>query len=514
MFMEKKMPSIKELFVESWEAFKGSFGNVFILSLIGSVFGFLVIGVVFLSVAGMGFLTAFGETMSSEVEMAQKLQTFFTLERMTITGILIGLLFLVATIWGSIVRIAIIAAVGGYKEKITLGGAIKVGFTTFVPVFIMSFVASIIVMGSWFALIIPGILVGLYLQYVTYEIVIGQKKWWSALKGSVQIMSQNLGEVLLRMIIFYLGAAILFYLPMYLIGMLAGNSMESATAEAVSVAMIMSPIRFILSMLIGFFSAVYSIVTYKQAKEVTRKEVSPGIAWILIVSIVGWVIGLLLINAGYRLYMNPFVKEQMAVVEQEIKKEVTEPTEPQRIAKWKEVMSPEVKALIMQSEEKFSQMRVKAQESKPNEVKRINDENILIIKKALAIQSDNPEIWDALASAYTWISSNGSLEDSLEAARKAEELDPKSWKYVNNTANILQMMGKHDEAIIKYQQVIRMEDNYGRAHISLGISYKAVGVKDLAKQELQKGIDILSKYNEDGKYDLEILNARKEMGEL
>lgn len=508
------MPSIKELFIESWEAFKGSFGNVFILSLLGSVFGFVVMGVVFVSVVGVGFLSALNETMSSEMEVAQKLQTFFTPERLTQTGIVMGLLFLIATIWGSIVRVAVIASVGKYKERITLGGALKIGLVTFVPVFIMSFIASLIVFGSWFVLIIPGILIGLYLQYVSYEIIIGGKKWWGAFKGSVQIMTQNFGEVLLRMVVLYLVVGVLFYLPIYLVGMLAGNSMESATAEALSVAMILSPIRFIVTVFVGFFTLAYSVTTYKQAKEATRDEVVPSIAWIIIVSLVGWVIGFFLIKAGYSLYTSPFVKEQMAVVEQEIKDEAMELTEPQRIAKWKESMTPEVKTMMAKSEEKFAQMKVLAKENKPNEVKKINDENILILKQAIAIQPDNPEIWDSLASAYTWISTDGSLEESLEASRKAEELDVKSWKYINNTANILQMLGKHDEAIIKYQQVIRMEDNYGRAHISLGISYKAVGVKDLAKQELQKGIDILSKYNEDGKYDVEILNARKEMGEL
>ena len=508
------MPTIKELFVESWQAFKGSFGNVFILSLLGSIFGFVVMGVVFASFVGMGFISAMTETMSSDMQAAQKLQTFFTAERLAQTGVVFVLLVLVASIWGSIVRIAVIAAVGKYKEKISLGSALRIGLMTFVPIFIMSFVASIIVMGSWFAFVIPGILIGLYLQYVTYEMIIGEKKWWNALKGSVQIMTQNFGEVLLRMVVLYLLVGVVFYLPMYLIGMIAGNSIETATSEALSVAMIMSPIRFVVTMLLGYFSMAYSVTTYLHAKKSTREDVAPSVAWMLIVSLVGWVIGLFLIKAGYQLLTSPFIKEQMSVVGEEFKQVELEMSEAERNAKWKDSMSEEVKALYSQSEGKFSQMKMKAKENKPNEVKKLNDENILIIKQALAIQSDNPELWDALASANTWVSTKGSLVDGLEASQKAEALDSKSWKYANNTAYILQMLGRHDEAIIKYQQVIRMEDNFGRAHIALGVSYKAVGVKDLAKEELQKGIDILSKYNDNGDYDVEILNARKEIGEL
>ncbi len=53
------MPTIKELFVESWEAFKGSFGNLFILSLVGSIIGIGALVAIFMGVAGMGFLSVY-----------------------------------------------------------------------------------------------------------------------------------------------------------------------------------------------------------------------------------------------------------------------------------------------------------------------------------------------------------------------------------------------------------------------------------------------------------------------
>lgn len=512
------MPSIKELFVESCEAFKGSFGNVFILSLIGSVFGFMVMGVVFVSVAGMGFFSAITETMSSEMEITQKMQNFFTSERLVQTGIMLGLLFLVATIWGSIVRIAVIAAVGKYKERISLGSALKIGLTTFVPVFIMTFIVSLIVMGSWFALIIPGILVGLYLQYVSYEMIIGGKKWWNAVRGSVQIMSQNFGEVLLRMIVLYLVAGVVFYLPLYLIGMIAGNSIETATTEALSVAMIMSPIRFILTMILGYFSMAYSVTTYLHAKESTREDIAPSVAWMLIVSLLGWVIGVIVINSGMKLgkefLSNDVVQKQIQEARNEVvEKELTSETE--RIEAWKAKMDPQAKVLYEQSQEKFVVLKNVSKTAKnQTEIKKVNDENIKLIKRALEIDKNNAELWNTLGDSYTWLSTDGTLLMALEAYEKAEMLDGNIWNYAYGSANVLQMLGRHDEAIIKYQKVIRMEDNFGRAHIALGVSYKAVGIKDLAKEELQKGIDMLSKYNTDGSYDVEILNARKAIGSL
>ncbi len=512
--MDKQIPSIRELFSESWDAFKGSLGNVFVLYLLGSISGFVFMAFIFFVVAGAGFMATFTEVANSQMMLAEKLQTFFTAERLAQTGIVFGLLALIAMIWGSVIRIAVIAAIGGYKERIGLGKTLSIGFSTLIPVLIMSFVTFLITTGAWFALIIPGILIGMFLQYTSYEIVLGGKRWWGAVKGSVQIMTQNFGEVLLRMIILFLGVMVVFYLPMYLISMWAGGGAETQSAEALSVLMILSPIRLIMGILIGFFAMAYSVVTYKHAKQVTN-DVPPSIAWMIIVSIVGWVIGYFLLTLAMKFYTSPFVTDQVASVKQEIKAETEVLTETQRIAKWRDGMSPEVKTLFEMSQASFTEIKEKSKLANGvSEVKKINDKNIEYLLKAIELDPNNPELWSALSDAYTWISTSGSMEKSLDAAKKAEELDPEAWGYKYGTGNVLQLLNKHDEAILKYQQVIRMEENYGRAHISLGISYLAVGVYDLAKEELQKGIDILSKYNAEGQFDVEILNARKKIGEI
>ena len=59
-----------------------------------------------------------------------------------------------------------------------------------------------------------------------------------------------------------------------------------------------------------------------------------------------------------------------------------------------------------------------------------------------------------------------------------------------------------------------MEDDFANAHVSLGRVYKQLGISDLAKVELQRGIEIYDKYNNEGHYDKEILSARKLMSSI
>ena len=430
-----------------------------------------------------------------------------------------GLFLLIGIIWSSVLRLAVIAAIGKYKERVSLGQCIKAGFVYLVPFSIMSIVVWFLVFGSYFVLLIPGVLVGLFLQYVGYEIVLGGKKWWSAVKGSVQIMSQNFGEVVLRMIVFYLGVAIVFYLPTYLIGMKAGSAPEAAASDALSIMMLLVPVRFLLGLLIGFFSMVFSVVLYKQAKQATNEEINPGVAWILILALVGWVIGAFVISSGMKMsrqfMASDVVQKQIDEVKKEVENEVTVTTEKERVESWKIKMSPEAKTYYDQSQQKFVELVEVAKNAKTTaEIKKVNDENIKLIKQAIEIDKENPELWNTLGDAYTWVSTSGNLEMALEAYEKAESLDGSIWKYAYGSANVLQMLGRHDAAILKFQKVIRMEDNYGRAHIALGKSYKALGIKDLAKQELNRGIEILSQYNTNGEFDIEILDARKNLGQI
>jgi uncharacterized RDD family membrane protein YckC len=177
-----------------------------------------------------------------------------------------------------------------------------------------------------------------------------------------------------------------------------------------------------------------------------------------------------------------------------------------------EEMTPEALVHFERSQELFEQMRDQA--NNPDTVRQLNDENILELKMAIELEPNNPRLWLDLGSAYTWISSEGSLKDGLEADKKAEELDPENVVYINNVGDMLIRMGKYEEAILQFQKTLRLTDKSGYANLSLGMAYQELRIVDSAKEHFQKAIDIFTSQNDDGKFDDEILNARKRMSEL
>jgi len=175
-------------------------------------------------------------------------------------------------------------------------------------------------------------------------------------------------------------------------------------------------------------------------------------------------------------------------------------------------MNPQAKIHYDRSQVLFKQIR-DAQNDR-NKVVKINDENIIELKKAIEIQPNNSKIWYDLGSAYTWVSSNGTLEDGLTAYKKAEELDPNNIVYINGVGDMLIQMGKDEDAILQFQKTLRITDASGYANLSLGIAYKNLKIYDSARQHFQKAIEIFSKNNANGSYDSKILEAQKELASL
>jgi len=178
-----------------------------------------------------------------------------------------------------------------------------------------------------------------------------------------------------------------------------------------------------------------------------------------------------------------------------------------------EKMDPQAKVHYDRSQELFKQMWANGTDAK--KVTALNDENITELKKALEYDPENARIWLELGSAYTWLSSEGTLEDGLAAFQKAEELDPDNIVYINNVADMLIRLDRNEDAILKLQQTMRITDNSGYANLSLGQAYKNLGIKDKSKEHFQRSIEIFTKENDDdGSFDDEILQAQKGIAEL
>lgn len=180
-------------------------------------------------------------------------------------------------------------------------------------------------------------------------------------------------------------------------------------------------------------------------------------------------------------------------------------------------LKPEAKIHYDKSQELFKQLREKSStvtEQNLDEFRNLGDQTITEAKLAVDAEPDNAFLWSNLANAYTWNSHIGKPGDAYEAALKAYNLEPTNVIYSNVLGDQLIAQGKNQEAVLQLQKSIRMNDNSGFAHQSLGKAYKNLKIYDEAKKHYEESITIFQKYNDDGRYDDEILISQKEMANM
>lgn len=162
----------------------------------------------------------------------------------------------------------------------------------------------------------------------------------------------------------------------------------------------------------------------------------------------------------------------------------------------------------------FVQIRT---EQDPVKYNKIQQEMVTEIKQVLVEQPNNPRVWDELGNAYSWVSGGGdpaSAEAGLQAYKKAEALDPKNTVYINGVGDQLILMQKYDDAIIQFQKTLRLTPNSGYANLSLCRAYLGAKVYDSARESCKTAISIFTNENTNGKFDSQILEAKKVMATI
>lgn len=178
----------------------------------------------------------------------------------------------------------------------------------------------------------------------------------------------------------------------------------------------------------------------------------------------------------------------------------------------KDNMSAEAKAHYDKSQELFAQMRTVQNDAQA--IKPIADQTIKEAKLAVDVEPNNPFLWSNLGDAYGWPNTIGTVEDSLSAYKKAEELDQNNVVYINFVGDQLIRMERYEEAVLQFQKTLRLTNSSGYAHLSIGKAYVGLKVYDEARTHLNEAISTFKTQNDKGQYDDEILDAQKLLGSL
>jgi hypothetical protein len=292
----KSLPPIKELFSQSWHLMLKNALNLLLLSIISFFVGLGIFIISFL--IGMVMVFAAGVSTSlvkpDVANLLSKLPAWLWVG----AGGLIIVFIIVVLIVTVIMQVAQIMLVAEKETEINLGRIFKNGFGLVMPLITTGIIVSFFNLGSLFLFIIPALFVGFFLSFTQYEVILDGKRGMAAVRSSARIVSQHFGEILIRLILYFLVYIILLVFVPNLI-----RKIEPETGIILSLFMV------IINILAGWYGVVFSVNLYKQAKAATDETKKASIAWMVVIAVLGWLIFTAVGFFGFRYAVDAFKSE-------------------------------------------------------------------------------------------------------------------------------------------------------------------------------------------------------------
>ncbi len=272
-FQNKTYPPIKQLIKESWD-------NLIAKILPLLIFNSILIGIIVVSFIILFLLLAGSVSLGNLPALASN--AFFT----SVPVLLILLVwFLVMIVLFSLFHIGNVYILSSNTTQIPYKGLFKQSVSVILPVFLGNLITGFLVIGGTFLFIIPGIIIGLFLQFTVYSIILDRFPVKESLKRSVFLISNSFGQIFVRLIVLVL-IPILFNIVLGLF---------SSDANVAS----QSILNTLFSIFYSFFSISYMLGLFKQAKAASGQGTG-SLKFIVIVSVIGWILAILTTVLGYR----------------------------------------------------------------------------------------------------------------------------------------------------------------------------------------------------------------------
>lgn len=176
------------------------------------------------------------------------------------------------------------------NTKISIKSQIKFGFSIFWSVLLLYIIQGLVVFGASILFLIPGIIVGLYVMFVTYARIIDGKKSWSALTESYSLIVGRWWDVFLRLLFFALvaiAASLIVAGVMFIVTHLITSSVKAGLVVS-------SVLNLVVSLTINSLFSIYLFKLYQSLKETRAMVNTDGFKKILkVLMIIGIVVAVL-----------------------------------------------------------------------------------------------------------------------------------------------------------------------------------------------------------------------------
>lgn len=252
--MNHSLSPIQDLFKKTWHTFTKNLLNIFLFNLIGlgayllvSIMGFIAL---FLSGIGLGVLQ--GPLQASS---------------MVLFGILLILFLLAFMVVGVVWQVGLILIIDRSREHESFKEVLRSSWKLVIPVIVIQILVSLLTIGGFFLLIIPGIILSVLFSFALFEVVLNNKKGFEALRASLLMVGKNFWGVAGRLLI------------LSVISLVMAVALKDVGG-----------LLLIVNILLGWFGLVYSLTIYQEIKSSATEERKAKMLWVIIVSILGWII--------------------------------------------------------------------------------------------------------------------------------------------------------------------------------------------------------------------------------
>lgn len=272
--MSKELPSLSEMFNNSWLRLKETG-----MRLVGL---YVLLSVVAIAIVVIGMLVGGGAALGTAGGFAGLETALQNPATWLSFGVIFTVTILLAMLVANAFTAAIILEVDQPAAKTPFGQLIKRGFSLIVPLFVVSLITQFLALGGLFLFVVPGIIISVLLSFAMYEVILGDARGVTALKNSVSIVSQNFWGILGRW------AALVGVQIVVMMVFGALSEIEGGVGELFNL------VSSVISMFFSLYSLVYGVLLYRAARANTNLT-EGKMTWMWPVAIIGWVVGGLLL---------------------------------------------------------------------------------------------------------------------------------------------------------------------------------------------------------------------------
>ncbi len=286
--IETNFPSVSVGLSKAWDVMKDTWYKQLGIGLLSGVVSFFITAISFIlfAIVNIGNIPAITQMIQTKSFQPELLSGSFWV----FSG-LIALVWFIALIVVSMVFQVTLMKLLNFaydKKSVKFNDIFSSSFGAILPLIGVSIISSLLVSGGLFLFIVPGIVISMFLSFAVWEVALWKKPVFAALSESYKTVRSEFWSIF--------GRSLLLAFIIMMMSMVTSVFSE-AVKDSNSASFLVSLVSFIVQTASQYFAAAYALVIYRQAKETTKNLPSKSLRGVVILSVIGWIIGILLWGA-------------------------------------------------------------------------------------------------------------------------------------------------------------------------------------------------------------------------